>query len=441
MNGLYQHKFSGCVIVMNVLELAGWFNVAAVLGYAAFTSHGAIQRSRLAAKGATVRSKLFEQQARILLDTEKADRARNELTWSGLRKFYIDRKVLEAEDLCSFYLKAHDRKPLPPFLPGQYLTFQLKVSDHLKPIIRCYSLSDSPTETDHYRVTIKRIGAPPKNPDAPPGVSSNYFHKELAEGDILDVRAPGGAFYLNEKSNRPVVLIGGGIGLTPVLSMLEQIYRTGSKRETWFFYGVRNRSEHIMYDRLAEISSTLENVNVVVCYSSPNEADKIGLDYQHKGFVSAELFKKLLPSNNYEFYICGPPPMMEMITQDLSDWGVPEEDINFEAFGPATIKSTNPLVSEEGAETVPSEADEVDVVFEHSKKTLRWSTNSGSILELAENNGIALDFGCRAGNCGTCTTAILEGKVTYLNTPGAPPKEGTCLACIAVPDGRLVIDG
>ena len=423
------------------LEIAGWVIVAAALCQAAISIYGGLQRRTQEANIANVRARAFEQHAAVLLETEKADRARTELTWSGLRKFYIDQKVMEAKDTCSFYLKPHDHKSLPPFHPGQFLTFQLKVPGEAKPVVRCYSLSDSPTQRDYYRVTIKRLGPPPKNPDAPPGLSSSFFHQQLNEGDILDVRAPGGGFYLNEASDRPVVLIGGGVGLTPVLSMVNQICRTGSTRETWFFYGVTNRLEHAMYDHLAELGRNHDNVNIVVCYSRPNEEDREGEDYQHEGFVSVELFKKLLPSNNYEFYICGPPPMMEMVTNDLKEWGVPEADINFEAFGPASVKSKKPSAEVEGVEKEASESGGFEIVFERSKKTLRWLPDSGSILDLAESNDIAMDFGCRAGSCGTCSTAVLEGEVKYLDNPDAGPKDGTCLACIAVPAGRLVIDG
>ncbi len=427
--------------MVGILEIAGWVIVAGALGQALIALYGQVERRTREASGAAAHAKVFEQHARIILDTEKADRARNELTWNGLRKFYIERKVEEAKDVCSFYLKPHDHQPLPPFHPGQFLTFQLKLPGQPKPVVRCYSLSDCPAETDYYRVTIKRLGPPPKNPEAPPGLSSSFFHQQLSEGDILDVRAPGGAFYLNETSDRPVVLIGGGVGLTPVLSMLNQICRSGSTRETWFFYGVTNRTEHAMYDHLAEIRRTHENVNIVVCYSRPNETDKKDEDYQHEGFVSVDLFKQLLPSSNYEFYICGPPPMMDMVTSDLKAWGVPERDIYFEAFGPATVKSKKPSAEVQGVEKTASEAGGFEVVFERSKKTLRWLPDQGSLLDLAESNDIVMDFGCRAGSCGTCATAILEGDVKYLGNPDAGPKEGTCLACIAVPAGRLVIDG
>lgn len=426
--------------MVGLIEAAGFTIVGACAAQAAVSLYGAVQRSARESEAARREVELFQGRARLLLQSDQADRERHELSWNGNRKFYIDRKVMEAKDICSFYLKPHDRKPLAPFLPGQYLTFQLKVPDQAKPVVRCYSLSDSPANTDHYRVTIKRLGPPPKNPELPPGLSSNYFHRQLKEGDILDVRAPAGHFFLDESTERPVVLIGGGVGLTPVWSMLNAICDSGSRRETWFFYGVVNREDHAMYDRMAEIRREFDNVRIVVCYSRPTESCVKNRDYDQEGYVNVELFKKLLPSNNYEFYICGPPPMMEALTNDLKDWSVLESDVKFEAFGPATVKRKAPSKPAQEAAAVAAAADGIQVVFARSGKSLSWKPEHGSLLDLAEANDISIDSGCRAGNCGTCVTAIKEGTVSYLSEPGAEPGAGSCLACIAVPNSRLTLD-
>ena len=286
-----------------------------------------------------------------LLVRSNTERERVELSWNGFRKFEIQSIVSEAKDINSYYLVPHDGKPLPPFLPGQYLTFQLKIPDLAKPLIRCYSLSDSPNHSDRYRVSIKKILSPRNEPDAPPGRSSSYFHESLNVGDILDVKAPSGHFYLQTAKDNSIVLIGGGIGITPVLSMLNALCESESKREVWFFLGLRNGSEHPMKDHLTELANVHENLQLNICYSNPEELDVKGHDYQHAERVSVDLFKRLLPSNNYTFYICGPPPMMEMVTEDLKLWGVPEDEIHFEAFGAATVKRTKVVTAEpkEGA--------------------------------------------------------------------------------------------
>ncbi len=167
---------------------------------------------------------------------------------------------------------------------------------------------------------------------------SSHFHDRVHVGDILDVKAPGGHFHLNIESRTPVVLIGGGIGVTPALAMLNYLVTAPGKRDVWFFYGVRNSREHMLRDYLREIASQHPQVRLVVCYSDPLPGDVPKEDYDFAERVSVDLMKRLLGVNNYEYYLCGPPPMMASLTYGLSKWGVPEERIHFEAFGPASVK-------------------------------------------------------------------------------------------------------
>ena len=416
--------------MQSLLEFVGYATIAGALLHASFAALRALSGWRREISVGQAEQELFRKHAKETLYIAQVNRAREQTTWNGYRKFYIDRKVPEPGGVCSFYLKPHDHRPIPPFEPGQFLTFRLKVPGQVKPVIRCYSLSDSPLEQGYYRVSIKKTPPPPDQPDLPPGLSSNFFHDHLNEGDVVDVAAPNGHFFMDTKSERPIVLIGGGIGLTPVLSMLNTIALSESKRETWFFYGVRNKTEHAMAEHLHQLAEKHDNINLVVCYSQPTEDCVPAVDFQVQGFVSVDLFKRLLPSNNYEFYVCGPPPMMSSITSGLEEWGVPEDDINFEAFGPATVKKT-PAAEHTDA------ALGTTITFDMSGKSVTWNGDGRSILELAEQNGVDIDSGCRAGNCGTCATAIKSGRVKYLSEPGSPQEEGTCLVCIAVPDGDV----
>jgi ferredoxin-NADP reductase len=234
----------------------------------------------------------------------------------------------------------------------------------------------------------------------------------------------------------PVVLIGGGVGVTPVLSMVNFIASAPGNREVWFFYGVRNGREHVLRDYLKELASQHQNIHLAVCYSDPLAEDRLGEDYQYAERVSVELFKRVLEVNNFDFYICGPPPMMESLTRDLGAWGVPEERIRFEAFGPASVKKVAQVTQ---AGLAAGTAANFEVSFTRSGKKLFW-TNAGSLLEFAEANGIRIDSGCRAGSCGTCATALREGQVDYLRKPDFDIEKGTCLTCISVPKGPLSID-
>ena len=380
---------------------------------------------------------LLRQEVEQRTAKAQIERDKTLLSWAGTRKFRIDEKVEEGGDICSFYLAAHDGKPIPPFLPGQYLTFSLQIEGQNKSTVRCYSLSDSPHKTDKYRVSIKRIPPPPKEPDAPPGLVSNHFHKELKQGDIVDVKCPSGNFYLETAKHTPIVLIGGGVGVTPVLSMLNNLAHIKSKREIWFFYGVRNSSEHIMRSHFEQIAKEHENIHLQVCYSNPSENDEFGTHYHHMERVSVDLFKKVLPSNNYEYYICGPQPMMESLVTGLQDWGVPKGDIHMEAFGPASVKVQSKVKENAAPE---QKGQSFNVTFSRTGKSLTWEPSAGSLLELAEANDIVMDSGCRAGNCGTCVTAVKSGELDYLEDPGTTIESGSCLACIAKPTSDIVLD-
>ena len=424
------------LLEVGLLEVAGYAIVGAALLQAGTGLAGTLRRQALRARRERAEIDLFRDRARELLRAAEAAREKSELSWTGFRKFEVADKVPEAEGICSFYLRPHDGKPIPPFEPGQYLTFQLRIPDQKKPTVRCYSLSDAPTKRDYYRVTIKKLPPPPDKPDAPPGLSSSYFHDGLQTGDILDVRAPNGHFYLDRTKDTPVVLIGGGVGLTPMVSMLNTIHDSGSDREVWFFYGVRHGGEHALKEHLYQVQRDSPNIRVVVCYSEPREQDREGVDYDHAGHVSVDLMKQLLGAPNYEFYICGPPPMMRIITEGLEGWGVPESAINYEAFGPATVKKKAPAAEEAAGEATEG----IEVTFARANKSATWTPDVGSLLDLAEANDVAIDFGCRAGNCGTCLTALKEGDVSYLSEPGVPPEKGSCLSCIAVPKGKVVLD-
>ena len=382
-----------------------------------------------AAEGDLLRAKI-EQLASPITKIQN----QGEIAWAGSRKFVLKGKVLEAEDICSFYLTPHDGQALPPYLPGQYLTFQFHIPGLDRVTTRCYSLSDSPHNPDYYRITVKRIPPPEDQPYGKHGLVSTFIQHQIMPDDLIDVKAPAGQFFLDTTQRGPVVLIGGGIGVTPILSMLNYIAATGSTREIWFFYGVHNGSQHIQKEYLQQLAAENENIHLHVCYSSPRSIDTKGEDFQHDERITVDLLKRLLPSSNYHFYTCGPAEMMDQVTSDLKDWGVSKSHIHYEAFGPATVKS----VSKPSAHWTAG--NNIKVTFTRSGTTAVWDGSSPSLLDFAESNGVMIDSGCRAGNCGTCLTAIRSGTIEYVSEPGATVEEGSCLACIAIPQGNINLD-
>ena len=368
--------------------------------------------------------------------------ATTELAWDGFTEFLVKGRVIEdeARSVCSFYLIPTDGQPLPAFKPGQFLTFRLQIEDpvrhELKTVVRCYSLSDRP-RSDYYRVSIKRVPSPVGLPDAPAGLSSNFFHDQVQEGTRLLVKAPAGRFHLMTEEPLPIVLVAGGIGITPMLSILNAVLYSGTSREVWLYYGVRNGAEHIMKEHLELLRKVHPNFHLHVCYSSPAEGDREGIDYHHSGRIDLQLLRSTLKLMRYQFYICGPRQMMETLVLALEEWVVATNDIYYESFGPASlIKHEDPTRQGTTEETA---AQAFTITFSKSGKSIPWNPGTESLLEFAEANGIEVESGCRAGSCGCCQTCLEAGEVNYNQEPDADVDSGHCLLCITTPKSDLTL--
>jgi ferredoxin-NADP reductase len=303
--------------------------------------------------------------------------------------------------------------------------------------MRTYSLSDSP-KTDYYRVTIKRIPAPQERGELPPGLSSNYFHDHVEPGTRLCVKAPLGKFHLDPLDGSPVVLLSGGVGLTPMISMLNAIVEAGVKRPVWFVHGARDGGEHAFGAHVRRMGSDHDNVNVHVCYSRPEAGDVQRRDYDSRGRVSVELLKSVLPPAAYDFYLCGPTPFMKSLHAGLLDWGVAETRISYEFFGPPSPFQKGAGVTGKPAATSQSDG-EFQVTFAQSGFTANWNPDVESILALAEANGLRPDFSCRTGICHTCSSKLIEGEVEYVTEPLDRPDPGCVLICCSRPKTDVVI--
>jgi ferredoxin-NADP reductase len=369
---------------------------------------------------------------------------RTEAAWQGLRAFRVTKREDEdtARSQCSFHLQPVDAAPLPAFRPGQFLTFTLEAAapspdaaTATRAVTRCYSLSDAPDPT-HYRVTIKRVPAPPDHPEYSPGLASNHFHDRVQVGDMLEVKAPGGLFFIDPNPDASVVLIAGGIGITPMMSMLRWCTEKQPERAVHLFYGVRSRSDHAFKRVLEELAAAHAAFKLNVVYSSPTADDVPGHDYQHVGHIDLALLRRTLPQGRHQFYVCGPPPMMRSLVPALREWGVQADDIHFEAFGPASVRSTGPVSNEPAVASSAS----VEVRFSRAGRTLVWDGQDANLLDFAERHGLAVDSGCRSGSCGTCQTRLLSGIVTYANKPDHEIPRGHCLLCVGKPQSALVLD-
>lgn len=248
--------------------------------------------------------------------------------WDGFRNFVVDRKVVESDVITSFYLKPEDEKEISHFLPGQYISIKLEIADEEYTHIRQYSLSDAPGK-GYYRISVKRE-AGTNNPD---GMVSNHLHDAVTEGDILKVSAPAGDFVLNTEKNTPVVLLSGGVGLTPMLSMLKTVVEVQPERKVTFIHAAANSNVHALKEEVETLSS-LENVTSFVFYDAPTEEDRKNNRFDVEGYVTKEWLEKNIPVKDADFYFCGPVPFMKAINRSLKAIEVSDDRINFEFFGP-----------------------------------------------------------------------------------------------------------
>jgi len=404
--------------MLTLIQYLGATSLALVVGWAALGALASFRRMAFTSRLRSLELQEFRERLELARNHRKKLEA-NVAPWIGFRKFRVSKVVDECDGVKSFHLRPHDRKPIPDFAPGQFLTFQLDIPGTPGKTVRCYSLSDRHRH-DHYRVTIKKV---------PDGLASGYFHDQVREGDILDVKAPHGGFTLDVSKDTPVVLIAGGVGITPVFSMLKEVVVACPTRPVRLFYGVRNSREHIMKEELENIARDCSKVDVTVCYSSPLAEDTEGRDFHHSGRVSLDLLKEKLGTNNFDFYICGPAPMMTSMVEGLLDWGAPKDHVHKEAFGAASVRREQPK-------------EKYSIIFSRSDKRVAWDGEQNSLLDLAEAKGIdTIDSsGCHAGSCGACKVAIKSGKVSYNQDPDVEIEEGSCLTCIATPASDIELD-
>ncbi len=358
----------------------------------------------------------------------------------SFRTLVVTQKIRESEAVTSFYLAAEDGKPLDAFLPGQFLPLKLDIPGQYKPLLRTYSLSGRP-QTGYYRLTIKREAVPPDRPDVYPGVASNHLHDHVEVGSKLLSKAPRGKFFLDPHGETPVVLLSAGIGLTPLISMLDAIVESGSRRPTWFIHGSRNTREHAMREHVRRVAEDNDNVHTHIRYSKPLATDVAGRDYDDQGHVDIELIDHLLPDNDCDFYLCGPTPFMKSLIDGLLAWGVPAFRIRYELFGPASLLGNRGSVARPKRMAEASQCcGEIEVTFSKSGVAASWNPSLESILDLAEANGLSPDYSCRSGICRTCMCVLEQGEVEYVMEPLEPPDEGSVLICCSKPRTNVVVE-
>ena len=250
--------------------------------------------------------------------------------WTGWRPFTVQQKVVESDEITSFYLYPADGGQVADYLPGQYVSRRLFLPELHLFQSRQYSLSSAPNGA-YYRISVKKKAGS----QLPDGLVSSYLHQLVAEGGIVELAAPAGDFTLETTKQTPVVLVSGGVGQTPLLGMLDYLVSTGSPREVVWVHGSRNLQVHAFREPVAQLAAQYQNVQNHIFYDTlapgPEQAG------HYAGIVALQKLNggTLMPEADY--YVCGPAPFIRKQAQDLAALGVPRAAIHYEEFGPATL--------------------------------------------------------------------------------------------------------
>ncbi|WP_048959817.1 molybdopterin-dependent oxidoreductase [Enterobacter bugandensis] len=339
------------------------------------------------------------------------------LAWKGERRFTVSSIIQETPDVRSISFVPVDGTRLPGWLAGQAVILRVFPQDKPEGISRAYTLSNAPGREACFTVSVRL---------QPQGMMSSFIHRQLQTGDEVTLTAPDGNFVIPTQSIAPVIMIAGGIGITPFISYLNSLEPTANTPEMWLYYGNRNSQSHAFRKELQALSRRLPRLNVVNIYDNPLPGDIMGEHYQQTGIITAALFDETLIRSRARFYLCGPIPMIDSLESGLHRRGVFAFDIFKEQFAPPAVRIT-------------SKKDCYQVFFARSGVKVQWTPAAGTLLELGEKHQIHMSGGCRAGQCECCAVKLTAGVVDSLSEQ-AVSGDGICLACQCIPASDIVID-
>lgn len=370
-------------------------------------------------------------------------------SWTGpMRVAAIAR---ETPHVKTFRFATPDGGPIPfTFVPGQFLTFSAEVADRV--VRRSYTIASPPTRTSHVEITVKREDD---------GEFSRLLHDKIAVGDTLEVRGPSGAFTFDGGGADSIVLIAGGVGITPMMCVVRYLTDMSWQGEIFLLFAARNTDELIFREELEYLQRRHPRLHVIAAVGARSEGTAwMGLE----GQITKDALAHAVPDlAKRRIHLCGPPPMMDAIRRILADLGVPENQIRTEAFGPATglVPPPRPQATAAQPASVSRLIEKVERATEAAASpaaatgpataTISFALSAKSaplppektVLEVAESIGVPIDYSCRVGTCGLCKTKLVSGKVTMEVQDAltdADKASGIILACQARSLGDVTVE-
>ena len=272
--------------------------------------------------------------ANVLIEREKelyAANAKRDGGWEGFRQFRITRRVKESSIITSFYLEPEDGERLPEYLPGQYITVRVPTPDG-STTMRNYSLSDV-SSTQTFRISVKHEKGTKES--QAPGYVSTYLHTVLEEGGTIEVGPPCGEFVLDTDipSTKPLVFLAGGIGITPLMSMVGTTLAKNPDRAIAFVHACLNEEVQAFRSTLDKMEKQYPNLTLRHRYAL-EQASETNSKCASQGLVDANFLENIVDDRDAHYFICGPDGFMTAMTNILKNWNIPPAQIRLETFGP-----------------------------------------------------------------------------------------------------------
>lgn len=357
-------------------------------------------------------------------------------SWSGqLRVVQI---VRETPTVQTFRMADPSADRLPfDFLPGQFLQVEVVPADG-KPVRRSYTIASSPTQRAYVELTVKREEQ---------GAVSRHLHDKVAVGDLLKTTGPFGAFTFTGTDADSIVLIAGGVGITPMMSVLRYLTDTAWAGEIFFLYGARSTEEFVFREELERLERRFSNLHVIAAMQRSPGTVWLGPE----GPITRQMLVDAVPDiARRRIHLCGPPEMMAAMRKELAALGVPEAQLHTEAFGPASLPADPDALEIKPAPSEPAGAPSASPRPSVAATTITFSVAGVSaplpadqtVLEAAEGAGVEIPYACRAGECGVCVTKLISGEVTMEVESGLDPSDkanGYILACQARSTGQPLV--
>lgn len=350
------------------------------------------------------------------------------MSTQGFYALKIARKVQETADASTLYFEIpSEYKQIFTYLPGQYLT--LKANINGEEVRRSYSLCTF-SETDALpAVTVKAVEH---------GKMSNYINTSVKEGDIMEVMAPNGKFTLAPEAakQQTYVLFAGGSGITPMMGISKAVLTQMPNSRVVLVYANRDTASVIFKNALSEMEKQYQGrFSIIYSY------DKAPLTwFGLKGYLTEDKIANILQSKvggafpSYEYYICGPSPMMDVVKSGLNRAGVAKELIHTEYFT-APVSDTSKTAEPATGETAFNGTAKVTITVYGKTNTIEVDQNT-NILAAAMKNGIDPPYSCTVGVCTTCRAKVNKGEVYMIEREGLTDdeiKKGYVLTCQSLP--------